>query len=153
MMSVQRAFLLTFTTGLLVACSGSTEDVRITLCKDLVPEIDNQLNSPGWDKEDVKFNGYEDMEVALVFSQSGSKGKISCFYPYNSYDDNAITLSDPASAHDTYPSSVVFNDQKVDSRELANMINRVLLKQGKQAIDKGKQAIEEGTEAIKTSLQ
>lgn len=152
-MDIQKIFLLTMTTGLLVACSGSTEDVRITLCKDLVSELNAQVNSPSWDKENVEFNGYEDMEVALNYSQSGLQGEISCFYPYDAVEENAMTHSDPASAHATYPSAVIFNGQKVESKSLSGMVKNVLIKQGNQAIDKGKQMIDKGTEAIKTSLE
>ena len=133
-------------TVMLVACSGSREDVRVTLCKDLVSEINSQAGTPSWDKEEVAYKGYEDMEVAISFSQSGSQSNISCFYPYDTADENVMTHANPASAYDTYPSAVKFNGELLDSKDLASKINRVLIKQGKRAIAKGQ-------EAIKTTLQ
>ena len=141
-----KQLFIVMTTGMLVACSGSTEDVRVMLCKDLVSEINSQAGSPSWDKEQAAYNGYEDMEVAISFSQSGSQSNISCFYPYNTADENVMMHADPASAYDTYPSAVKLNGELLDSKDLASKINRVLLKQGKQAIEKGQ-------EAIKATLQ
>lgn len=144
----KRLYLLVLST-LLVACSGSTEDVRVTLCKDLVSEITAETVEASWDQEQMKFNGYEDMEVAISFTQSGTSGKISCFYPYDAVEENAMTQSDPASAHATYPSLVKFNNKAINSSELAKMINRVLLKQGKQAVKKGQEVIKTSVEELK----
>ncbi len=121
--------------ALLGACSGSTEDVRLTLCKDLTQEF---LDSPGqleWASEDVVIKGYEDLEVRLKYLSGDTEGSFSCFYAYEAVEENATMVADPSAAFSTYPNRVMQNGQTLDHGLVAKKINAVMLKQGKQAID------------------
>lgn len=124
---------------LIVGCSGSTEDVRLTLCKDLVPELTNMSAKPEFTSEDIKIQGYEDLEVRLSFNAGDQTGRMVCFYPYNTPEENVIDHVDPAAAFDTYPNKVMLNGETLNHSQVAKKINQVLIKQGKQAIDKVKQ--------------
>ena len=124
---------------LIVGCSGSTEDVRLTLCKDLVPELTSSSGKPEFIAEDIVIQGYEDLQVRLSFNTGNQAGKMVCFYPYNTPEENVIDHVNPAAAFDTYPNRVMLNGETLDHSMVAKKINQVLIKQGKQAIDKVKQ--------------
>ncbi len=140
MFSIKNKKLLLMIGSLLIAgCSGSTEDVRLTLCKDLVPELANISAKPEFTAEDVVVQGYEDLEVRLSFNAGDQTGKMVCFYPYNTPEENVIDHVNPAEAFDTYPNKVMLNGEALNHSKVAQKINQVLIKQGKQAIEKVKQ--------------
>ena len=120
---------------LLGACSGSTEDVRLTLCKDLTPEFHDSPGQMEWISEDVVIKGYEDLEVRLKYLAGDTEGSFSCFDPYDAVEDNATMVADPSAAFSTYPNRVMQNGETLDHGLVAGKINEVLLKQGKQAIE------------------
>ena len=126
---------LVVTAVFLSACSGSTEDVRLTLCKDLAKEYQGTDQQLDWLAEDVVIQGYEDLEVRLKYEYQGGQGSMTCFYPYNTIDEDAMSVSNPAPAFDTYPNKVMQNGEVLDHRLVAKKINQVMLKQGKQALD------------------
>ena len=128
-------------TALLTACSGSTEDVRLTLCKDLTGEL---LGSPGQLQivsEEMVFNNYEDLEVQLKYKAGEKQGRTVCFYTYETNDENVMDHVNPAEAFSTYPNRVVLDDATVDHKLVAQKINAVLLKQGKAALDSVKKQL------------
>jgi len=138
--SIQNKKWLLVSGSLFIAgCSGSTEDVRLTLCKDLVPELTGGSGNPEFIAEDVVVKGYEDLQVRLSFNTGDQEGKMVCFYPYNTHEENVIDHVNPAAAFDTYPNKVMLNGETLDHSMVAKKINQVLIKQGKQAIEKVKQ--------------
>jgi hypothetical protein len=121
--------------AILVGCSGSTEDVRLTLCKDLAAELLDAPKAFDVISEDIVISGYEDLQVRLKYQAESGEGTAVCFYRYNAVEENAMTVSDPASAFATYPSKVLLDGEVVDQALVASKVNKVLLKQGKQVID------------------
>lgn len=131
-------------TAMLSGCSGSTEDVRITLCKDLAGQL---LSEATLQSEDMIVPKYEDLEVKLSY-QAGQAGEaarsMSCFYPYNVPEENILDHVRPSEAFDTYPNRVVLDGQPLPSAQAARLINQVLVSQGKSAINNLQQQIEAG---------
>jgi hypothetical protein len=121
---------------LLAGCSGSTEDVQLTLCKQLTGEMFfGNYQKSDWLSEDMKFNGYDDLEVVVKYRTESGEGETRCYFAYDTTaEDNAMHLANPATAYSTYPSKVVQNGVAVSSQLYANKINEILLKQGKEAI-------------------
>lgn len=119
---------------LMAGCTGSTEDVRLTLCKDLLPELKDSTRIEVL-SEDIVVKGYEDLEVRLSYRDVESEGNITCFYPYNTHEENVMDHVNPAAAFATYPTKIMLDQQPVDHALMAKKINAVLVKQGKQALD------------------
>ncbi|WPL13740.1 hypothetical protein [Thiorhodovibrio litoralis] len=96
----------------LSACSTPMEDVRVTLCKDLVRI--KRGDEVVWKEVRTETPGYNDAVVRLNFSASGDDGSAACYYAYNAVDDTALALSDPLSSYATSPSKM-----QLDGRSMA----------------------------------
>jgi hypothetical protein len=88
------------------------EDVRVTLCKDLVRI--KRGDEVVWKEVRTETPGYNDAVVRLNFSASGDDGSAACYYAYNAVDDTALALSDPLSSYATSPSKM-----QLDGRSMA----------------------------------
>jgi hypothetical protein len=120
--------------GLLASCSGGGgEDVRITLCKDLVKV--KLGHTPNWTQVRTQTPGYRDAVVNLAWSGPQAEGGARCSYRYNAVDDTAQQLADPLSAYATSPSQVVINGQTLSGSALARAVADAMKHQGKQLLD------------------
>ena len=128
-----------FVVGLIAAgCSGSREDVRVTLCKDLVAVRLGTSQPLTWTGSEAQARGHEDAVVRLRYSGSNGDGDAVCYYAYNAVDDTAQMLSDPLSAYSTSPSKMILNGKTLSRQELAVAVKDAMLKQGKSLVDGAK---------------
>lgn len=118
-----------------VGCSGSGEDVRVTLCKDMVS---TRLGPVTWQDTRAEPKGREHAAVTLRFSTGGGDGSAVCYYKYNAVDDTALTLADPLSAFSTSPYQMILNGKTLSRSELAQAIKQAMLKQGRELLSGGK---------------
>lgn len=137
---------------LLTACSGSTEDVQLTLCKQLAGDlVFNDYQKSDWLAEDMKFKGYEDLEVIVRYKTEAGQGETRCYYTYdNTVEENAMTQANPATAYATYPSKVTQDGKVLQSMMWAKKINEIMLKQGKEAIKVPVEKVRETIEKVKS---
>jgi hypothetical protein len=120
--------------ALLASCSGGGgEDVRVTLCKDLVKV--NLGFTPNWTQVRTQTPGYRDAVVHLAWSGPQADGAARCSYRYNAVEDTAQQLADPLSAYATSPSQVVINGQTLSGSALARAVADAMKHQGKQLLD------------------
>jgi hypothetical protein len=118
---------------LAVACTGAGEDVRVTLCKDIVA-----VHSGGkttFERTEVKTPGYQDAQVILAYSTDSARGRATCFYEYNAVEDTADLISDPLRAYSASPSRVVINGDPLSPTDLARVIGESMLQQGRELLD------------------
>lgn len=121
--------------GLLSACSGAGEDVRIRLCKDLVQGQLGTAATPSWTEVSTQTPGYEDAVVRLRWSGAEGEGRARCYYPYDAVDDTAQQLAAPLSAYSTSPSEVVINGRSLSGQALARALGKAMQRQGKDLLD------------------
>ena len=139
---------------LLTACSGSTEDVQLTLCKQLAGDlVFGNYQKSDWLAEDMKFSGYEDLEVIVRYKTASGQGETRCYYAYDTIEENAMTQANPATAYATYPSKVTQDGKVLDSMMWAKKINEIMLKQGKEAIKVPVEKVSETVKQVKMKIQ
>lgn len=126
----------------LTGCSGSREDVRVTLCKDMVAVQLGQSQSITWAAVEIRTQGHEDAAIELRYTAHGRGGEAACHFKYNAVDDTALTLSDPLSAYSTSPSEMTLNGQPLPRAVLARTIMDAMAKQGREFVDRAKKAIQ-----------
>jgi hypothetical protein len=120
-------------------CSGSPgEDVRITLCKDMVSTRLGGSQTVAWQDARAETRGHEHAAVRLRFSAAGGDGNAACYYKYNAVEDTALTLSDPLSAYSTSPYEMTLNGKTLSRSELAQAIKQAMLKQGRELLSGSK---------------
>ena len=126
--------------GFLGSCSKGP-DPRVVLCQDLGQMLlgvgDNDIE---WTGHTPVIKGYQDLEMRVAFSFTDehgqqSQGQAACFYPYEQDEIGAETFEMPTAAYSTYPVKMVLNGKTVDKKLLAQSINKVMIMQGKRAIE------------------
>ncbi len=65
----------------------------------------------------------------------------------------AEEFNTPTAAYSTYPRKMQLNGKAVEKIELANGVNLVMLKQGRQAIQNVKENVKEGVETINQEVK
>ncbi len=111
---------ITLTTG----CSGSREDVRVTLCKELTSALMDSFQTLIWQGNENTFHYPEYVAVKVMFEiPDDSVGEAVCFYNYDTVDENAMTHSRPLSAYSTLPDKMRLNGEPVDSSVLTDAIH------------------------------
>lgn len=128
--------------GLLVSgCSSPTEDVRVTLCKNIVlKETGPSATIKGADTET---KGYEHAAVRVRYSSQGRDGEAVCYYEYNAQENTALQLSDPLSAYATSPFEVKIDGKTLTRPGLASAVKGAVTQQGKEWIERAKQGIQD----------
>ena len=138
-----------------LSCS-KTPDVRLTLCQDLTVL---SLNSPSdieWQEDKAIIKGYEDLEMKAFYSLANATDQsvyeASCFYQYEQDDIGMDTFNTPTAAYSTYPNKMILNGQTMNKKELAKMVEQVMLKQGGELYQKAKEKLKEGADLIKEEI-
>lgn len=128
---------------LATGCSNPREDVRVTLCKDIVlTRMGASTNLTG---ADARTKGYEHAAVSVRFSSQGRDAEAVCYYNHNSVDDTAIELSDPLAAYATSPFKVTIDGQRLTRSAMAESVKQAMLKQGREFVDRAKREVEQAT--------
>jgi hypothetical protein len=122
-----------------VGCTNPREDVRITLCKDMVAV---ELGTvPSWQGSGVQIRGDEGAVVTVYFGGAGGDQQAACYYHRVAVDDTAVTLANPIEAYATSPAEVVLNGRTLSGPELARAVQRAMQKQGREFVDRARETL------------
>lgn len=117
------------------ACSGSTQDVRVTFCKHIsAAAVGSNAESVEWTDNENTFRRPEYATAALSFSAGGNAHKTACFYEYEALDDTAQHLADPFSAYATLPFAMTVDGRMLADAELLQLRNDEQIRHGKAVI-------------------
>lgn len=133
-------FALISATALITGCSNPREDVRVTLCKDIVlTQLGSSAEVSG---ADTQIKGREQAAVTVRFSTGDRQARATCYYDYDAVDETALQLSDPLSGFSTSPSGAVIDGRKLSRSGLAEAVKQAMLKQGGEFVDRAKKGLE-----------
>lgn len=123
----------------LTGCPNPRQDVRLSLCQDMVT---GQLGAePTWQGSEVQLRGYEDAVVRLRFTTSTGTGQAECAYPHAKGEDTAIMLANPIEAYTTSPTRITLNGRALTGPELARAVQQALGKQGREFLDRARESL------------
>ena len=142
---------------LLSGCSGKTEDVRISLCRNLSTTLLSLQQPPTWldQKTYIKRPSYA--QITLNFQADSSMGKTinfksACFYEYSVVEENVITHTDPLSAYSTLSYKMTLNGRNIPKKVINDATNAVVRKQGKEMLEKARKGFREAMGMIKEGI-
>jgi len=126
---------LVLTTG----CSGPTEDVRVTLCKNLTSAMQLSSESIEWKGNENTFHRPEYAVTSLSFDVVDGDGgrtakRSACHYAYEALEDTALNLANPMDAYATLPFAMTIDGRALGDAELLSMVNEEQKRQGRQII-------------------
>lgn len=120
----------------LISCANPREDVRLTLCKDMVTvELGAE---PSWQGSEVRLRGYEGAAVTVRFATKDGVQSAVCDYEYDAVDDTAITLATPIEAYSTSPSRMTLDGRRLTGADLARAVKRAMQKQGREFMERAR---------------
>jgi len=119
--------------SLALGCSGAGEDVRVTLCKDIVAVQTGA--APAFEAPEIRTRGYQGAEIRLAYRVGDSPGRATCFYAHNAVEDTADQLANPLNAYATSPERVIIAGEALSRPALAQALKQALLKQGRQFVE------------------
>jgi len=118
-----------------LGCSDNPrEDVRLTLCKDMVTL---ELGSvPSWQGSQIQTRGHQGATVTVRYASAQGEGQARCDYRYDAVDDTALMLVNPIEAYSTSPSQLILDGRTITNPELAQLVKRAMQKQGREFIER-----------------
>jgi hypothetical protein len=124
---------------LITACSGPTEDVRVTLCKNLTSAMQLSSQSIEWKGNENTFHRPEYAVTSLSFDVVDRDGgrtamQSACHYAYEELEDTALNLANPMDAYATLPFAMTIDGRALSDAELLRMVNEEQKRQGRQII-------------------
>jgi hypothetical protein len=123
-------------------CSNPREDVRVTLCKDMVAsQTGTKAEGIDWTSSETETRGHQYAAVRLRFSAAGNKGRAACYYDYDAVEDTAIILANPLAAYSTSPSRMTLNGKTLSRAALARAVKDAMLGQGKDFIERVREKV------------
>lgn len=147
------------TCGVLIGagCSGPTEDVRVTLCKNLTTALLADAGSVEWKGNENTFVRPEYAVTALTFEAADAGGSRSdmqsaCHYAYEALEDTAITLADPLSAHATLPFKMTFDGSQLSDAELLQLVNAEQKRLGRRAVTTLQQGARDMADKVRSGI-
>ena len=120
-------------------CSGPTEDVRVTLCKNLTQSLQLSSESIEWKGNENTFKRPEYAIISLSFDVVDRDGgrvsrQSACHYAYEELEDTALTLANPMDAHATLPFAMTVDGRALGDAELLRLVNEEQKRQGRRVI-------------------
>ena len=123
----------------LVACSGPTEDVRVTFCKDVSSALAPGAESIEWTANENTFRRPEYATAKLTFEVvDGGERKTmqtACYFAYDAIEDTAQHLADPFSAYATLPFAMSVDGRALSDAEVMRLRNNEQIRRGNAAIE------------------
>ncbi|NEX20522.1 hypothetical protein G3480_09400 [Thiorhodococcus mannitoliphagus] len=151
--AAKRLAVVLAVTLLALGCSGSGEDVRIGLCKDLVVTLLPSGAAPVWTEARPEMRRSEELIVHLRFDAAGTGGarkamQAACHYRHDAVDDTALTLANPMAAYSTSPYRMSLNGEVIGNPRLAQAIKQAMMKQGRELLERAQQGLEGAARAL-----
>ena len=126
---------------MLGACSGPTEDVRITFCKDLLAQaqpVDAQLD---WDEPVIEIHGPSHAITRLVLTSTDSAGATSrlegaCWFAREFYKyDSPSAVANPIEGYKTLPYAMSIDGRRLSDAEVKQAVNVEQKRRGRALIE------------------
>lgn len=125
-------------TGLVVlpGCSGTSEDVRITFCKNLTNALTDTTEEVAWREPEVQIKRPEFAAVTVEFEAEGENTTGTCYYAYDLVEESAMHLANPILSYATLPYRMTLNGNDLSEPFLTKITSDAQIRQGKIAMDR-----------------
>lgn len=142
---------------LLTACSGSTEDVRVTLCKNLTQSLLTSAQSIEWTGNENTFKRPEFAITGLTFdavNRDGgrSSGRSACHYAYETLDETAMTLANPLTAYANLPFAMTIDGRALSDAELLALVNEEQKRLGRKVMGSMEQGARDMADRVRAGI-
>lgn len=143
--------------GMLAGCSGTGEDVRVTLCKNLTQTTQPGAASIEWTGNENTFRRPEYAIAGLSFEVIDAGGKrramrSACHYAYDAVEDTAQHLADPFSAYANLPFAMTVDDRPLSDTELLRLVNEEQKRLGRKVLTTLEKGARDAAEKVRAGI-
>lgn len=143
--------------ALSAGCSGPTEDVRVTLCKNLTTAMQLSSQSIEWKGNENTFHRPEYAVTSLTFDvvdKDGSRTarQSACHYAYEELEDTALNLANPMDAYATLPFAMSVDGRALSDAELLGMVNTEQKRQGRRIVETLEKGARDMADKVRTGI-
>ncbi len=141
----------------LSGCSGTGEDVRVSLCKNLSQALQPAGHTIEWMGNENEFRRPEYAITRLSYEVVGGDGgrssmRSACHYEHESLDDSVRDLADPLSAYVTLPFKMTVNGEALPDTELLALVNAEQRRLGRAVVDELRQGAKDAADAVRSAV-
>jgi hypothetical protein len=145
--------LLTGVTGLaaamLAACSGPTEDVRVSFCKNIATALQPEGAEVTWGETNLAFQRPSHAVTQLSFDVTTADGTTrpvtaGCWYRWERREQLASAVANPIEEYETLPYAMTYEGERLSDEEVGQLVRAEQKRQGLAVIDR----IEEGAKDV-----
>ena len=122
---------------LLAGCSGSTEDVRITFCKNLASTQLSLSENADWQPVKPVVKHQEDAQVTV---RAKNAGRVTCWFEYEDAAEEAAADPDSLDPFSTLPYQISVNGKLLSARAALDAVNAEQIRMGRAAVEKLREA-------------
>ena len=146
-----------FTIVTLSGCSGPSEDVRVSLCKNLSQALQPAGHKIEWTGGENKFRRPEYAITGLryeVIDAGGRRASMrsACHYEHESLDDSVRDLANPLSAYATLPYKMTVNGEALSEAKLLALVNAEQRRLGRAVVDELRQGAKDAADAVRSAV-
>jgi hypothetical protein len=126
---------------ILGGCAGSSEDVRVSYCKNLAGVLLAPGETVQWGAvgQEIHRPEYAAISLRQAAGEGQSAPQAECRYAYTAPEENVMTQTDPLSAYATVPYQVSVNGTTLSEKELRAAQVFLLKQQGKKLAEQAEQ--------------
>ena len=133
-------------------CSGPTEDVRVTLCKNLTHALQSATDEIEWTGNENTFKRPEYAITTLRFEVAGKAMQSACHYAHEALEDTAQNLANPLDAYATLPFAITMDGRALSDAELLELVNAEQRRQGRQVLDTLEKGAQDMADKVRASI-
>jgi len=144
-------------TAALTGCSGSSEDVRVSFCKNLSQALQPAGHKIDWTSNENQFRRPEYAITKLRYEVTDADGertlmRSGCHFEHESLDDSVLDLADPLSAYATLPFKMTVNGEALPDAELLRLVNAEQRRLGRAVVDQLNQGAKDAADAVRSAV-
>ena len=126
-------------TLMLSACSGSTEDVRVTFCKDIAAAMVPSGATITWDEPTIAISRPSHAITQLSFAIEDTAGaataEAACWFKFQRGGHSPSAVANPILEYETLPYAMTFNNRELSAAELKKLVNAEQLRRAGALLD------------------
>ena len=143
--------------ALLGACSGPTEDVRITFCKNIATALQPEAAEVTWGETNLVIQRPSHAITQLSFDVTTADGKtrpatLGCWYRWERREQLASAVANPIEEYETLPYAMTYEGEPLPDDEVGRLVRAEQKRQGLAVIDRIEQGAKDVAEQVRAGV-
>lgn len=127
--------------AILTACSGPSEDVRVSFCKNVATALQPEGSEVAWGETSLVFQRPSHAITQLSFDVTTTDGNTrpvtaGCWYKWERREQLASAVANPIEEYETLPYAMTYDGERLSDDEVGRLVRAEQKRQGLAVIDR-----------------